>query len=184
MRSTPSDARRPWLVGLALLLVVAPACGDDGGASTGGETAGDTDGTTGGTDTDAGTDSDAGTDTDAGTETDTTGAIDEGPWDSFDERPCPSGSFLTYENFGGPFINSNCTGCHHSGLGDGERQKAPLGVDFDTVALIRAQADRIWARSGDQNDTMPPAGPPGADERALLGEWLACGAPTAADLME
>lgn len=179
MRSTPSDMLRR--LGLALVLSVAPACGDDGGASTGGETTGETGDTEG---TSGGTDSDAGTDTEAATDTETTGPIDEGPWDSFDERPCPSGSFLTYENFGGPFINSNCTGCHHSGLGDGERQKAPLGVDFETIELIRAQADRIWARSGDQNDTMPPAGPPGADERALLGEWLACGAPTAADLME
>ncbi|MEZ4383108.1 MAG: hypothetical protein R3A79_17405 [Nannocystaceae bacterium] len=153
---------------LAAALALAPACGDDGDAS-----AGDATGATEGT---SGTESDG--------DTESTGAIDEGPWDSFDQRPCPSGSFLTYENFGGPFMNSNCTGCHHSALGAGERQSATSGVDFDTVDLIRAQADRIWARSGDQNDTMPPAGPPSVDERALLGEWLACGAPTAADLME
>jgi hypothetical protein len=37
-------------------------------------------------------------------------------------------------------------------------------------------------RAADQNATMPPAGAPGEDERTLLGEWLACGAPTQADL--
>ncbi|MCA9637166.1 MAG: hypothetical protein KC420_14160, partial [Myxococcales bacterium] len=120
-------------------------------------------------------------DTDAGTSTGAAGDPD-GPWDSLDERYCPPESFLTYENFGAPFINSYCTGCHHVALAKDDRQMAPLGVDFETLDKIRAQADRIWARSGDQNATMPPAGAPADDERAMLGEWLACGAPSAADL--
>ncbi len=174
------------LAGL-LLLAFAGGCGDDDGESSAASaTEGDTDAATDSdamTDTDSATDSDSATDTDAGSTSDTD-SVDEGPWDSLEERPCPGDSFLTYENFGGPFINNNCTGCHHSSLSAGERQNAPPGFDFETVELIRKHADRIWARSGDDNATMPPAGPPAEDERALLGEWLACGAPTADDLMD
>ncbi len=178
-RTTPRGYLLPLLG--ALLLSLGGACGDDSGDSSAGS-ATDSGSTT---DTDTDTDTDSATDTDAGTDTAAeTGANEEGPWDSLDERPCPEDSFLTYENFGGPFINNNCTGCHHSALADGQRQNAPPGFDFETVALIRTHADRIWARSGDDNATMPPAGPPAAEERALLGEWLACGAPTADDLNE
>lgn len=45
-----------------------------------------------------------------------------------------------------------------------------------------AHASGIWIRAADQNFSMPPVGPPPEDERALLGEWLACGAPTDAEL--
>lgn len=101
---------------------------------------------------------------------------------SLAERPCPDDSVLTAENFGAAFMLTYCTGCHHSALPDGERAGAPLGVDFESLVKVRAQAERIWARAGDQNATMPPVGPPPADERARLGEWLACGAPTRDDL--
>ena len=102
---------------------------------------------------------------------------DTGPWSSLKERPCPEDSFLTYDAFGGPFMITWCNGCHSVDLPDGMRQGASLGVDFDTVEDIRRHATRIWARSGDDNITMPPIGGPDEDERALLGEWLACGAP-------
>ncbi len=101
---------------------------------------------------------------------------------SFDERPCPDETFLTFESFGGPFLISWCSGCHAAGLPEEERQGAPLGVDFDDIEQVRAQAERIWARSGDHNVTMPPVGGPEEDERVLLGEWLACGAPALADV--
>ena len=93
------------------------------------------------------------------------------------ERACPDRSILTYEDFGGPFMYSWCNGCHTSTLAEGQRQKAPVGVDFDTVDDVRAWADRIWMRAGDHNVTMPPVGGPEDDERGQLGEWLACGAP-------
>ena len=109
----------------------------------------------------------------------TTGAA---AYPSLGERPCPPDSALTAEDFGGPFMLTYCTGCHHASLPAGERAGAPLGVDFETLTKIRAQADRIWARSGDQNATMPPIGPAPADDRTKLGEWLACGAPARADL--
>jgi hypothetical protein len=94
------------------------------------------------------------------------------------ERPCPEDSILTYENFGEPFLLSWCNGCHSSALPEGERQGAPLGSDFDDVALVREAGPRIWARSGDHNRQMPPLAGPEDEERTRLGEWLACGAPS------
>ena len=93
------------------------------------------------------------------------------------ERACPEESFLTFQDFGGPFFFDWCTGCHSSAMPEGERQGAPPGVDFDTLEDMRAWADRIWARAGDHNETMPPIGGPHEEERVALGEWLACGAP-------
>jgi hypothetical protein len=97
------------------------------------------------------------------------------------ERPCPTDSVLTFEDFGGPFLYSWCTGCHSSDMPEGMRQSAPLDVDFDTLEDARAWADRIWARAGDHNVTMPPIGGPDEEERGMLGEWLACGAPSLSD---
>ena len=101
-----------------------------------------------------------------------------GPWANLAERPCPSDSFLTWENFGEPFMRDWCRGCHSNRLGEGDRVDAPLTVNFDRYEDVEMWADRIWVRAADDNRTMPPAGGPGAEERALLGEWLACGAPT------
>lgn len=103
-------------------------------------------------------------------------------WPSLEERPCPTESALTWENFGGGYVLSYCTSCHHSALPADMRRLAPLAVNFETVELVRNQATRVWARAADQNSSMPPLGAPGPDDRALLGEWLACGAPTNADL--
>jgi hypothetical protein len=102
-------------------------------------------------------------------------------WMTLDDRPCPEESFLTWENFGGPFVLSYCATCHGSGLPADMRQNAPIDIDFETVDDVRMHADRIWLRAADQNSTMPPAGAPPADMRTALGEWLACGAPTDAD---
>lgn len=95
---------------------------------------------------------------------------------TLDERPCPEDSFLTYEDFGEPFLLNWCTGCHSAALDEGERQGAPVGSNYETIALVRKNAARLWARAGDHNLTMPPVGGPESDERALFGEWLACGA--------
>jgi hypothetical protein len=104
-------------------------------------------------------------------------AADGGAYKSLSERPCPAGSALDYDNFGGPFILTWCAGCHSSALPAGSRQNAPASVNFDHVEDVRALAPRIWARAADGNAQMPPAGGPSAADRALLGEWLACGAP-------
>lgn len=103
------------------------------------------------------------------------------PYESFAERPCPPDSALTWENFGQPYMLSWCTSCHSSALDEAHRAEAPVGIDFDDLDGVRAQAERIWARSGDQNNTMPPAGTAPALEREQLGEWLACGAPSRDD---
>ena len=157
---------------LVLALALGGACRDDGGDDG---ASGDSSGSAG----ESSSSSSAGSaDETAADET----AADVGPWSSLAERPCPDDSFLTYENFGGPFMLSYCTTCHASRLPADMRQGSPLEVDFDGLDDIRAQADRVWIRAADQNFSMPPVGPPSDEERARLGEWLACGAPTAADL--
>lgn len=103
------------------------------------------------------------------------------PYDSLAERPCPPDSALTWENFGQPYMVSWCTACHSSALDEAHRAFAPVDVNFDDLDGVRAQAEAIWNRSGDQNNTMPPAGVAPAIEREQLGEWLACGAPSRDD---
>ncbi len=171
-----------WLL-LAVVGLGPAACGDDGQSTESGAMDEGSAGGTAGEDTGTGTGTADGTADETGTEggSDETGE-DMGPWNSFDERPCPDDSFLTYENFGGPFMLSYCTGCHQSMLPADMRQGAPVEVNFDDIDDVRNQAERIWARGGDQNLSMPPVGPPDDEERALLGEWLACGSPTDADL--
>lgn len=144
---------------------------DAAGESTGAEASGTASTGAGGSADETGT---AGT-----TESDTN---DMGPWTNLDERPCPDDSFLTYENFGGPFMLSYCTTCHSSRLLADMRQGSPIDVNFDGIDDIREWAPGIWIRAADQNTNMPPVGPPADEERERLGEWLACGAPTAADL--
>lgn len=105
-----------------------------------------------------------------------------GPWTSLAERPCPEHNTLSYENFGAPFFLDYCEGCHGSARVAGERQNAPLDAQFDDVAHIRRQAAKIWLKAADDNRAMPPVGGPPPMPRVQLGEWLACGAPTRADL--
>lgn len=96
---------------------------------------------------------------------------------SIEDYPCPSeGTALTYENFGKGFIDAYCQSCHGSNADD--RLGAPGEYIFDTAEQVQKHADRIFARSAADNDSMPP-GPedPPAEERERLAEWLACGAP-------
>jgi hypothetical protein len=103
--------------------------------------------------------------------------VDAGAASLIPGRACPSGSTLTYESFGEPFFNDWCTGCHSSALSADARRGAPVGVDYDSLAGIRAHLPQIWARAADNNATMPPAGGPTAPLRQSLGDWVACGAP-------
>ena len=84
---------------------------------------------------------------------------------------------LTYENFGEPFMLDWCRGCHSAALADGLRQGAPLEFNFEDVETIRELAPVISLKAVGPMPVMPPAAGPSADERALLEEWLACGAP-------
>jgi hypothetical protein len=97
------------------------------------------------------------------------------------DLPCPpEGTTLTYEDFGAPLLARHCNGCHAAD--SMKRRGAPSDVTFDTVDEVRALAGFVFDRSVDA-DSMPP-GPEGPTlaERDALGEWLACGAPTRADL--
>jgi hypothetical protein len=92
-----------------------------------------------------------------------------------EDRLCPPGSYLSFQNFAAGFFAEYCTGCHSSMIPEDMRQMAPLGINFDTPEGISANAVRIYARAADGYATMPPAGGPSAEARVLLGEWLACG---------
>lgn len=117
-------------------------------------------------------------------------ATEESPWrpDSTGQvshlanRACPPDSTLTWGNFGAPFMLDWCTGCHADTLGPDARADAPMEIDLNRLEEVRANMDLVWAEAGDHNTTMPPAGGPTAEERALLGEWLACGALTRNEL--
>lgn len=166
---------------LAFALVIV-GCRDDGGeAVADGGDSGEATSASGGSDgaTEGATEATAGDDSGSGGDS---GSETGGDWASLAERPCPDDSFLTFENFGAMHLLNYCTGCHASGLPAGERQMAPIEINFDDLDDVRAHADRIWARAADANATMPPAGSAPDEERAWLGEWLACGAPTSADL--
>lgn len=165
MRPRPNSSLAVAIAVAVVFLLALSACGDDGpqegclGASC--------DGFVG----------------DGGERGDEGEGVEEAPdefvvsWESLEERPCPDDNALTFSNFGRGFMLSWCTGCHSSALVGEERAGAPEGTDFDRLPVIEAFAERIWARSADDNLTMPPVSGPGAQERFLLGQWLACGAP-------
>ena len=86
--------------------------------------------------------------------------------------PCDREPPLTYENFGEPWLDQHCNGCHSSLLYQHQRTKAPLGVDFDTWQGVLDHAGRIDVRVSD--GTMPPAAGPTEEERRLFDEWMQC----------
>ncbi len=95
---------------------------------------------------------------------------------------CPDEQTLTWEGFGRGFMDQYCLGCHSGTLAGAARHEAPVGMDFDTLELVRAHAARIDVRAGigpeSSNRSMPSQNPrPSDQERRDLSEWLACGAP-------
>lgn len=105
----------------------------------------------------------------------TTPSTAEPPAIEVDPDACET-SYLTYENFGEPYMLDWCRGCHSSAIPAGMRQRAPAAINFDTLADVRQFKDRIAARAASLDPSMPPAGGPTEEERTLLAEWLACGA--------
>jgi cytochrome c5 len=100
------------------------------------------------------------------------------------QSQCAAGSALTYESFGRGFMERYCTRCHASTLRGEDRQGAPSFHDFDTLFGIKAVFDHVdeTTASGPAatNTSMPPDTPsPTLAERQQLGEWLACGMPSA-----
>lgn len=78
---------------------------------------------------------------------------------------CPADSTLNYSNFAQDVISTRCLSCHDA--------KSPHLV---TQAEVKAQAAQILDAAV-YTDAMPAGGNMTLDERKLLGEWLACGAP-------
>jgi len=104
-------------------------------------------------------------------------ACSEASLETNEVSDCPPDSAIDWQSFAEPLLLNHCTGCHSSHLPEGARAKAPLGVDFDTHEKTLMWLERIAARSAGENTTMPPIDTLTAQERALLGEWIACGAP-------
>ena len=73
-------------------------------------------------------------------------------------------------------IQKRCAVCHSADAADRTFGVAPAGVAFDTPEQIRSRMDRIRARAV-ETQTMPPANKTHmtAEERALLGRWIAQG---------
>ena len=73
-------------------------------------------------------------------------------------------------------IQKRCAVCHSADAADRTFGAAPAGVAFDTPEQIRARLDRIRFRAV-ESQTMPPANKTfmTAEERALLGRWIAQG---------
>lgn len=96
---------------------------------------------------------------------------------------CPTGSTLTYDNFGQTFMTTYCVSCHDSAKTGAARNGAPAFHDFDTLNGIKSVSNHVdeYAAAGPSsvNEIMPEGdGPfPTLAEREMLGEWIACGAP-------
>ena len=127
--------------------------------------------------TEAGDSGGAGSDT--GSDTGSDIGSDTGIDDPYIEgRACPPDSPLTWENFGEALMLTQCIGCHSDQLAEGAaRGSAPVGVDFNSHVQTQAWLLRIYARSADDNSTMPPVDTISPEMRVQLGDWLACGAP-------
>lgn len=105
---------------------------------------------------------------------------DHGLPDPGDDMPPPEpdvceSSYLDYGNFGAQFSANWCRGCHSSEVPQAMRQHAPVGVDFDDEADLLEWKVKIRAKATGDKPTMPPAGGPSVEERALLAEWIDCG---------
>lgn len=90
---------------------------------------------------------------------------------------CPSGSHLTYENFGEAFLRNYCVMCHSAGLGDGKRGGAPLGANFDTAMDAALWRAAMVAKASTDSSPEPPVNNVSGSERRLFAQWLNCGAP-------
>lgn len=96
---------------------------------------------------------------------------------------CPSSGAPTAQAFGQAFLDSYCRSCHSEGVTGTARHGAPPDINLDTLQEVRSWADSIDVHAAvgpdSHNEAMPPADSPqpSHEERELLGEWLACGAP-------
>jgi uncharacterized membrane protein len=92
---------------------------------------------------------------------------------------CPTGSTLTYTEFGKPFLSKYCSSCHAATVKGAARQAAPVDDVFDTVEQVRAKNDEVVHEvSVEKSMPFGPSSVKPTDlEREQFGEWVACGAP-------
>lgn len=97
------------------------------------------------------------------------------------DAPGPLCGEVTYQNFAADFFAEYCLRCHNAQLeGDLNRTDAPTGINFNTLAGVRAFQTRIRLRAGVQGDMPPrllPVPRPSDVERQRLIDWIDCGAP-------
>ncbi len=79
---------------------------------------------------------------------------------------------VTWDGFAHGFFLTYCNACHSQANPD-NRYGAPLGIDFDSEALVYAQATRVRARVLD-DQTMPLGGGVTPDDLVLLDRYLSC----------
>jgi len=91
---------------------------------------------------------------------------------ALDTGACLEAPVLNWANFGDGFVTENCQACHASTTPD--RRGAPPSVTFDTYEETMTHRDRILARSGGDDPTMPPQGGVDAEQREKLAIWLTC----------
>jgi uncharacterized membrane protein len=108
-------------------------------------------------------------------------SIDDAKAEGEDEEvDCKAAGAPTYESFGKPFMARYCLLCHSSKRQGEARMHAPLGVNFDTRAEIRAASDNVYQQVVYKR-TMPVTGGVSDAEREELAAWLDCGAPKPPD---
>ena len=83
---------------------------------------------------------------------------------------CPTGSTLTYANFGQAFMQEHCLACHSA--------RGPESPKFDSIAEIRAESsdiDRSAAAGPNAVNTYMPEGGsvPEAERRSWANGWHA-----------
>lgn len=74
-----------------------------------------------------------------------------------------------------PVLDAHCNSCHSASLAEGERQGAPLLVNFDSPEDARTNGFLTWTVI--QTDRMPPLGPLEHADALLIWDWLSCNGP-------
>lgn len=94
------------------------------------------------------------------------------PADTGEPAGCDTGPDVSWHSSGEGFFLTYCNACHSATTDD--RAGAPTGVDFDTEAQVRAQAERIRVRVLEEQ-TMPVGFGVDEDDLFLLDRLLTCG---------
>ena len=81
----------------------------------------------------------------------------------------------TYAQDVKPIFDQNCVLCHDANKSGGQRNGAPVSVNFDTYEQLLENLERASARI--QAGTMPPAGPLDSELVNVFLEWIAAGTP-------